>query len=266
MPLHFPNQPEIRLGKPPLAEVICQVKFSPILRITKEEPSEFQELVRVQFPVLELEQGVLVEFPGPGSEGAPTAKVPPKVYRFRSEDGKTALSLAVDFFALSTNHYTHWTDFARDLELLHNAAQRVYKIPNSNRIGLRYVNRLAPSNTKKTGNELLSLVNSDLTTLLRSSAWSEPLEMLSQILLTDEPAKLILRTAYGKDEKEPFLILDFDYYEEGKLSLHDLIERCNRYHRLIYNAFRWCVTDDALALFDPLNGDFMRAGTLQETT
>ena len=63
MALNFPQHPDIPLSAPPLAEVICQVRFPPILRIVREEPSDFQERVRDRFPLLEVEQGVVVKFP-----------------------------------------------------------------------------------------------------------------------------------------------------------------------------------------------------------
>ena len=253
MSLNFPREPEVQLKNPPLIEVVCQVRFPPILRIAKEEPSEFQEYVRSQFPQLELEQGLLIRIPGVGSSGAPAAETQARVYRFQKPDGQIAISLAVDFYALVTNQYTRWEDFARDLSLAHEAAQRVYSPAYSTRIGLRYVNRLAPSNTGcKTVSEMLDLLRPELTAQLRSTAWSDPASMLCQLVLTDSEAKLTLRTGYGQEQDEPFFLLDFDYYEEGRLGLENLVERCNHYHEAIYDAFRWCLRDESLAVFEPI--------------
>lgn len=55
MAINFPHKDEIPLSSPPLIEVVCQVRFPPILQIAKEVPSEFQEGVRHRFPQLELE-------------------------------------------------------------------------------------------------------------------------------------------------------------------------------------------------------------------
>jgi len=256
MALNFTSKPEIRLGKPPLIEVVCQVRVPPILRIASEEPGQFQELVRTRFPELELEQGLLVAFPQPGSQELPKTKVPPKLYRFQSADKQTAISLAVNFYALSTTRYTHWQDFVRDLELAHQAAQQVYNPPYASRIGLRYINRFAPSNTGKSWNELIQLFNPDLTAQLRSSAWTDPQEMLCQMTLRDQQTKLTLRTAYGLENNEPYFIIDLDHFEEGRIDLANLHGRINHYHGAIYNAFRWCIQDEALTLFDPMpNGD-----------
>ena len=137
MSLNFPSKPDIQLENPPLVEVVCQVRFPPILRIASEEPSEFQERIRDQFPNVELEHGFLVRVPGPGAMGTPTAEPQTRTYRFRTPDAQTAISLAVDFYALSSNRYSHWEEFAKYLRSTHEAIQHVYKPTYSMRIGLR---------------------------------------------------------------------------------------------------------------------------------
>ncbi len=253
MALNFPHNPEIRLERPPLVEVVCQVRFPVILRIAREEPSEFQELIRRRFPLLEMEQSVLVQFPGLSGEGAPVAEAQAKIYRFRTPDTHTSISLAVDFFALSTDRYTHWEDFAQDLRLAHEAVQQVYQPPYATRIGLRYVNRLTLANTGgQSVAELLDLVRPELTALLRGTAWSDPENMLCQLVLTDGQAKLTLRTGYGEEQDEPFFLLDLDYFEDGELPLTGLPERTRRYHDTICDAFRWCLPDESLSRFAPI--------------
>ena len=254
MSLPFPAKPEIRLSNPPLSEVVCQVRFSPILRIAKEEPSEFQEQIRGRFPDLNIEQGFLFKVPGAGSNSAPTAETKPRLYRFRTADEQSSVSLAVDFYALSTNRYTHWGDFARDLSLVHEAMRRVYKPAYATRIGLRYVNRFTYANTQRTTNrELFDLFRPELTALLRAEQWTAPVEMLNQVTLKDDEAQLFMRSAFGDEAGDPFFLLDLDYATEGKLPLTDLIDRVNRYHNLIYRVFRWCLKDEVLELFQPLD-------------
>ena len=157
MSLSFVHKSEIRLQNPPLVEVVCQVKFPPILSIAREIPSEFQERIRNKFPELAVEQGLLVKVPGIGSKEMSAAEVQPKIYRFQSGDGNATISLAADFYALSTSHYTHWEDFVGWLMLASEAVQQVYAPPYSTRIGLRYVNRLTLSNTgRKTVTDMLA--------------------------------------------------------------------------------------------------------------
>jgi uncharacterized protein (TIGR04255 family) len=254
MPLNFPHKPDVALENSPLIEVICQVKFPLILRIGKEDPSEFQDRVRGRFPELEVEHGFLMRIPGPASVGTPSAELQPKIFRFRTPDRQTAISLAVDFYALSTNRYSHWKDFAADLGLAQAAIQQVYQPAYATRLGLRFVNRFTQANTGyATMSQVLNLLRPELTAQLSSEAWSEPVSLLSQLVLSDGEAKLTLRTGYGEEQGEAFFLLDLDYYEEGRLTLDSLIERCTHYHEVIYDAFRWCLREESLAIFRPLN-------------
>lgn len=252
MALNFPHHPDIPLATPPLAEVICQVRFPPILRIVREEPSDFQERVRNRFPLLEVEQGVVVKIPAPASSGMPSTEIPPRVFRFGSADDQTVISLAIDFYALSTQNYTHWDDFAVDLKLAQAAVEAVYHPAHAKRIGLRYINRFTPELANcATMGEVFALFKPELTSLLQTDAWSQPTSLVTQLNLRDDDAMLTLRTAYSSDPGEPFFLLDFDYYEEGQLGFERLIERCERYHRVIYDAFRWSLRESSLTRFGP---------------
>jgi uncharacterized protein (TIGR04255 family) len=254
MSLNFPQKPEVRLGRSPLDEVICQVKFPPILRITREPPIEFQEAIRERFPGLEAEQGVKVKFPEIGESGKPVVESSPKLYRFIASDQKSNVALAPDFFALSTKKYTHWSDFLGDLNYVSSAVIGSYQPSYATRIGLRFINRFTRKNTNsKTLEEILSLFREELTCLIRAEVWQEPKEMISQILLKDRKANLTIRTGLGRERNESFFLLDFDYYEEGQISLEDLNRRLDGYHSRIHDAFRWCLLDESLGKFEPLS-------------
>ena len=252
MPLNFPPVSDVQYENAPLIAVVCQVRFPPILRIVDEAPSAFQELIRNRFPQLQLEHGVVIRVPRLGSQAAPEAEPPTKTYRFWTPDERMTVSLAVDFYALSTTNYKHWADFAAHLDLAHQAIQKVYAPTYATRVGLRYINRFTPANTGcQMAAELFDFLRPELTAQSRSEAWTDPVEMRSRLLLTDNNAKFNLSTRYGEEAGEPFLILDFDYFEEGQLSLEDVVERCTRYNNIIYRAFCWCVREEKLSVFKP---------------
>lgn len=256
MPISFPDKQEIPLTNPPLEEVVCQVRFPIILRITKDEPSEFQESVRARFPVLEWEQGVRVQLPGLGNIPEPLAEVQPKIFRFKSWDEETAVALAPDFYAVTMNNYVHWTVFAETLQFAHQAMLNIYQLSYATRIGLRYINRLTLENThSQTKNELFTLVCSELTALLQGETWQDTEEMSSLLVYKENDAQLNCRIKYEQVDDLPNIVLDFDYFEKGKLPLEGLIERCDNYHKRIYNAFRWFLHDDSLNRFGPVNDE-----------
>ncbi|MCH7755956.1 TIGR04255 family protein, partial [candidate division KSB1 bacterium] len=46
----FPEVKRVIYKKNPLDRVICQLRFSPILKIDAEIPAEFQDMIRADFP------------------------------------------------------------------------------------------------------------------------------------------------------------------------------------------------------------------------
>lgn len=248
MALNFPRQDEIRLQHPPLAEVICQIRFPPILRIGQEQPAELQELVRGEFPNLEVDQGMLLRVPVTG--GAPSAERAPTTYRFLTADRGTLISLAQDFYSLSTTSYQHWESFVRYLAMANESVSRVYEPAHATRVGLRYINRLTAENTQsETVAEMLQKLRPELTTLLLTDTWADPKEMRMRLLLPSDEAQLTLQTRFGEEEGVAFFGLDFDFFEEGEIPLDSIVERCTQYQQLIYDAFRWSVPDDTLQAF-----------------
>jgi uncharacterized protein (TIGR04255 family) len=79
--------------------------------------------------------------------------------------------------------------------------------------------------------------------------------MITQAVLPDGTAKLILRFGYGNDEKSQFFLADFDYFEEGRLDFKDFTDKIRSHHDQIYRAFRWCVRKTSLERFDPIVSD-----------
>jgi uncharacterized protein (TIGR04255 family) len=88
--------------------VVCQIKFDPILQIDKEPPIDFQETIRSQFPILEIEEGVIIQFGISPSSENPAMGTAPKIYRYQSMDSTSDVALTQDFFALTTHASSHW--------------------------------------------------------------------------------------------------------------------------------------------------------------
>jgi len=252
MAQNFPTQPDVQLENAPLAEVVCQVRFPPILRISAEEPTAFQDRIRGAFPLVDLEHAFVLRVPGPGATDTPSAEPKASIYRFHTPDKQTTISLAADFFAVSTTAYSHWRDFALLLSMTHEAVEQVYRPAYATRIGLRYINRLTLSNTgSKTIGELLGILRDELTAPISNPTWGEPIEMRCRLVLPDGAARLTMGTVFETLGDEPAFVLDLDYFEEGQLDLAGLVERCTRYNETIYRAFRWAIRDDKLEIFKP---------------
>lgn len=253
MGIHFPEVKEIKLKNPPISEVICQVKFPPILKIGKELPINFQDVVRPVFPGIDIEQGVQIQMGVSPAEEKPLIDASPKIFRFKSPDGKQAVSLSIDFFALSSKQYTGWVDFSEKLSFVKSAFLKEFNPSFVSRIGLRFINRFNLENVGADNfEEVLDLFRSDLTCLIRSNTWSDPVESLSQIVLSNENRKLVFRYGMRRENQNPFFILDFDCFEEFQQDFSDISNKINEYHDVIYSAFRWCLKEKSLEKFQPV--------------
>lgn len=247
MALNFPNIDDVHLAHAPLQEVICQVRFPPILRITHEEPVDLQERVRERFPLLEVAQKVIF-----AKEGIQASVPSAQVYRFHNSETTAAVSVGADFYAFSTTAYQSWVDFAEHLTYAADIMESVYHPSYAIRIGLRYRNELDASFTQSnTFDEVLTLLRPELIAILKTDAFLMPVQAIHHVETMVDEDHFTFRYGLVRDDQIPKFVLDFDYYAEGRLSLENLSERCNQYHKTIYNAFRWCIVEDKLSCFRP---------------
>lgn len=254
MPLQFPAVEDVPLGRTPLTAVLCQVRFPPILRISRGQPFEFQEAIRKRFPELEEEHGFQVRVTAGAGAQVADAEATGRSFNFRTADGETLVTLAVDAYAISTSRYTVWEAFAEDLTLVHEAVMAAYGLPYAKRVGLRYVNQFDAEHTGcTTFEELKGFLRPELVASMATDVWDRPEELVSQILLEDGSGRLVLRVvARAAEQQPPVVALDLDYYEEGRVPVGDLVERCGRFHDVVYRAFRWSLQPDKMVAFAPV--------------
>ena len=140
----FSDHPRTHYRAAPAHEVICQLRFPPILTINTAEPADFQEAIRAEFPQYARRQDAA---PPRITLGGPAPKVeqqPPVTnHHFLSADNRWKLNVTRDFIALSTLTYPGWEAFARQLDKPLAAFIRLYKPAYFQRVGLRYVNLIS---------------------------------------------------------------------------------------------------------------------------
>src|SRR2546430_17531048 len=97
----FPESERVVYDKNPLASVICQLRFPPILKIDAELPSTFQDRIRAEYPLLkqrELSEAGFNLTPELskvlGEEMLLSIRGGKRVYDFYSGDERWQLSLA----------------------------------------------------------------------------------------------------------------------------------------------------------------------------
>lgn len=252
----FPNSERVVYGRNPLIEVICQLRFPPILRIAAEPPVAFQERIRNEYPLLsEKFPEVNVEMP-PG--------VPPAIaelmkgtlpkrklmgYDFASADEKWKVSLTRDFLSLSAGPYVYvrWEEFRKHLEGPLRAVIEVYAPAFFTRVGLRYQD----------------LIQKSRLGLPESTKWSELIkphiagvygvpelegaveESMGQFLISLPQFKGRVRINHGivqtVGSNENCFLIDGDYYTEERTQNDSVGGILDYFNKQSGRLFRWCI-------------------------
>ena len=253
MPLKFRHWDDIALERAPVQEVICQVRFRPILAIVEKPPTIYQDKLRRKFPGYKIRRGLNLEGLQPSSV---VAELTPNEYVFFTADETMETTLGLNFIALRTTAYSDWNAFRETMGDVHKAFGSIYQEVDVTRIGLRFVNELTHDNTgTKSAHELVSILNPELGRLIENDAWTTALKSQVILSLDSDGAFLTLRSGF-EAETSPRILLDFDYYAEGnpaqKLTPARLLKTLNRYHNFIYDAFRWTLRENEISRFGPL--------------
>jgi uncharacterized protein (TIGR04255 family) len=247
----FPDAPRVMYDRNPLAEVICQVRFPPVLKIETQLPDAFQERIRDMFPVYNEPSAILgnIELPAellqlvrntipPGLQKGPGA--------FTTEDGKWTVTLAKDFLALSSKEYKRWDDFKDHLEPALGALQAVYTPVFYTRTGLRYRDVIRRSILGLKDQPWRALLGHELAGELRDEQVGDHvLETTTQTLiqLPEYDAKVRLQHGLATENDEQCYVIDHDLFTERKTEHQNVFATLRFFNIQAHRLFRWCITE-----------------------
>lgn len=246
--------------KQQLIEVICQLRFPPILSIETEVPAAFQDKIRERFPRYEVREETL-----PGPNGPQKQKN----HSFISADGGYKLSLSKNFVALSTMRYTCWEDFAAWLDEPLGQFISVYKPAYFERIGLRYLNGISREKLDieaSRWNDLfqsrwLGVLDDDEVDEASVSKCSIDVEMKldggcsAKVHAGPGFIKRAIRTPKGiqqLQEPKPRFIFDQDLFSAGSIKLQDAVGVLDALHGQADRLFAEAITDALHNAMEPV--------------
>ena len=249
----FPDTPREEYVHNPLEEVICQLRFPPILKIGTTAPAEFQDRVRKQFPLYE--QGTAIPIPeqvmgilsNSGLENALTNQMP-RFHRFITEDEARSISLQSDFIALSVTDYKRWQDFREQFEIAEREFRHLYEPQFYSRVGLRYRDAIIREDIGLEGHSWGDLINSDLTGLLghaEAGIVTQSTAAIQMNLPEIEGARLTFQ--YGLQPESERLpggayVIDADIFIEQRTDPNDCFRLLDQFNRITGNIFRWAIS------------------------
>ncbi len=250
--MHFEEFERVEYKHNILFEVLFQARFPEIMRISQEEPSEFQEIVRKEgYPELVSDIPLLPsDIPKEIKKKVSTAKV----FRFFSKEKDWEVSLAQNFLALTCHgNYKNYENFREKLETVLQIFSNIYEPSYFPRIGLRHknvANKVSLPHAKQGVEtyipkyifpELNTPIAADIETLRKISQFNDG-EMKSNVVH-------VLSNVSGKFKKTQFTneksyVIDIDCYSDNrKGEMNDILSRCDIFKKLCWNIYQWSITD-----------------------
>jgi uncharacterized protein (TIGR04255 family) len=256
----FPRSPRVVYRKNPLNEVICQLRFPPILKIISSEPAAFQEEIRGEYPFYRRddEPGIPPDMATVLRRLRVAVSSPRVTHRFlnQEEDATATVSLTADFVALSTTAYTRWEEFRREILRVKEALETIYLPAPYTRIGLRYQNVISRNALALEDYTWGDLINPEMLGLLGSPELAQRVHATTteaEVRL-DEVVGAVVKLRHGLGETEDgedVYLIDADFSTTERRESDDVIRCLDVFHRTAGNLFRWSIRERLHEALDP---------------
>ncbi|MGH3117653.1 MAG: TIGR04255 family protein [Gaiellales bacterium] len=256
-PFTGPPVEPIPLTPPPLARVLAQVRFSPVLAVSDEAfAGQVQQQLFDEYPFArsDIEIGVML---APGAE-APTPHQT-RLWRFQDTAETLRVTLATGFVALETTDYVGHEDFFGRLERVLTVIAEFVRPPQVERTGVRYIQRLTEAEDLA---HLADYVRPEVAgTCAIHDEGTEITLCLTQTQAVMDDTHLtarwgILPPAAGVDPAiepvdAPTWVMDIDVFDERRepFDAAALAQRALEHSRRQYRFFRWAVEPAFLLRF-----------------
>lgn len=247
----------------PLDKVICQLRFSPILKIDSELPSEFQEMVRKDYPGFEEATEFQHEISALMNKNIPLGDINPvtkttsnKNYAFISDDGFWKLNLTRTFLSITTTKYTKWEEFMTRFRAPIEALESIYAPPKYTRIGLRYIDVFCRSKFELSQSNWDELIKPQYIGLL-SSNYKDSVQSYQsngEIRLSDQTSRVRIITSLVQNtdlNNEECLMVDCDFFTTSRIDQDELDDKLEYLHERSTRLIRDIVTDKLHAAMEP---------------
>jgi uncharacterized protein (TIGR04255 family) len=263
----FPDSPRVVYNKNPLDQVICQLRFPPILKIDSDVPAQFQEEIRQKYPLFQQKtvpsdlmppQEVLEALPPAIRESLFHSSR--RSYEFTSADEYWTVTLTRDFLALTSRRYERWEQFKENFSLPLKYLLEIYEPTFFTRIGLRYQNVICRSRLGLQDVPWSELLKPYIAGEFTQSEVAEHiLESRRTVMFQLTNSTGLARMQHGlfsvgNNGHETCYLIDNDFYIDNQKMIPELENVWNVLNQFKLRArrlFRWCITDRLHSAMDP---------------
>lgn len=241
----FPESDRIIFDQNPLTQVICQLRFPPILKIVGD-PAGFQDRVRKSYPFYDRDEGVPREIQKAIAGAGISGLGGDVTHKFISTDRLNQISITKNFVAASTDSYERWEDFRREIVRAVEATNDEYAPAFYERIGLRYVdtvNREQLGLEEKTWSDL---VRQEFVGPLAAQEVSGAVAnyQAQVVFRLNEIENSFVQVRYGLDQIGNSFFVDADCYATGQYDGDQAFTVLDSFNRTSGNLFRWIIKSD----------------------
>lgn len=258
----FPDVARVIYKSNPLDNVICQLRFPPILKIDSGVPYEFQDALRERYPLykeklearLETIPGNVPQLPQEFVNQVSQSSMT-KNHELISEDNIWHINLTRTFVAISTTKYERWEEFIDRFEFVISVFDSIYRPPFYTRLGLRYIdviNRTKLGLQNVAWNELLKphflgLISTPLGSYVKNC------ECNYEIDLEDDESTVRLSTSFvvENNTNEQCYLVDSDFYSLKRKSPQEVLSKLNYLHTNASRLMRWIIEDRLHLAMEP---------------
>lgn len=238
----------------PLEQVICQLRFPPILKIQAETPAGFQERIRSVFPQYQEKTEFAAILPPElvqilNQEEIQSLKPSQKLHEFASSDGTLAVGLTSGFVSLTSSNYERWESFRDRLILVLDALKDEYNPAHFTRIGLRYRNLIQREVLGLQDAEWSDLLSKNLVRELAIPGLAEYIEDIAHRILmrvAAGPVRVHIQHGLAKNPDTNEIIgygIDSDFFVEGETNVAAAIDQLVEFNQHNRRLFRGCISD-----------------------
>ena len=238
-----------------LLNVICQLRFPPILSIAAKDPVDFQDAIRDVFPRYQKRQEPVppkvMQIPGQPPKVEP--QKPVTNHQFMTADGNYRINLTQDFISLTCSRYTCWEEFARMMDKPLASFIRTYQPAFFERVGMRYLNAFSRKALDLEGTPWKEMLQPQyLGVLAFEDIPEQAFARCSQDVEASIPGGCRMKLHVGpgmikrgndNSDKEVKLILDLDISMNGNIPVNMAAASMQTTHTQAGSIFRGAITD-----------------------
>jgi uncharacterized protein (TIGR04255 family) len=256
--MKIPNYERVIYEHSPLIEVIAQLRFPTILRIASQQPVDFQDSIRFEYPIFETSRNLqipielsnlLTQFSSNFTSGLTSSDL---TYQFKSEDLSSQISLDKNSITLATTKYERYETFMNKFKTAVELFEKIYNPSFYSRTGLRYRDLIIRSELNIQDKEWHELIPQHIASELYTPEVADSIQnFVKNLQLKTEFGQVnfnhglvnIRDTEKGIDETA--YLLDCDFFTEDKVERSQNVWNIlDSYNHTARNLFRWSITKE----------------------